>query len=211
MSRSNDVPSDVGQHCSLLDCKTLDFLPFTCPHCARVHCREHAAPDLHACEKASSSDNIAQDGGSRFTDKFNDLLPDAKRRALDRDGVERNKQQKRLDAREVLARNFGQAAVARLDRTTNSIPSTPIKAQGKAPSPVIMLMKLKQRAIPVDAKAKSLSIEDRLYLSVQHRCGVEHELKSERAVWISKVSPGLLDPLSRCAADQKNLYTRCVR
>lgn len=198
MASTAELPISLGRHCSYTECKAFDFLPFTCSLCARSHCKEHAKPEQHECAKATGTDNVALDGGSKFEDKFNDLLPDPQRRALDRDAAELRKQQKRDDARAILAKSFGSAAVANLDRRAPpaaGITAASAPSSGKAANPVVTLMKLKQRAIPVDSKSKSLPMDARLFITVEHRRGVEHALISERAVWLNKVSPNENDDL----------------
>ena len=41
---------DLGKQCSLLNCKQLDFLPFTCPSCKNVFCHEHRKYATHKCQ-----------------------------------------------------------------------------------------------------------------------------------------------------------------
>jgi len=45
---------NIGQHCSLLTCKQLDFLPCECDLCRMVFCKDHAAYDAHNCSKYES-------------------------------------------------------------------------------------------------------------------------------------------------------------
>ena len=40
---------ELGIHCSIKECKTLDFLPIECSHCHSVYCKEHAQPLKHKC------------------------------------------------------------------------------------------------------------------------------------------------------------------
>lgn len=40
---------DLGKHCSVDDCKLIDFLPFTCDSCHRVFCLEHRSYGKHHC------------------------------------------------------------------------------------------------------------------------------------------------------------------
>lgn len=55
---------DVGIRCSVLICKQLDFLPFTCSHCQLIFCKEHFHVASHACSKfpdnvASSTESVS--------------------------------------------------------------------------------------------------------------------------------------------------------
>ncbi|KAK4051801.1 AN1-type zinc finger protein 1 [Microbotryomycetes sp. JL201] len=111
---------------------------------------------------------------------FNDLLPDPKRKALDRGAQEEHKRAKTDAARAVLAKNFGAAAVAKLDATPQ-LKRAPAKVNS-----AIALMKLKQRAKPVDHKMKDLKVEDRLYLTVELRDGSDATVTAERELYISK-------------------------
>ncbi|KAJ0043904.1 hypothetical protein Pint_17906 [Pistacia integerrima] len=47
---------DLGKHCSLPDCKQIDFLPFTCDCCNKVFCLEHRSYNQHQCPKAENRD-----------------------------------------------------------------------------------------------------------------------------------------------------------
>lgn len=46
----------LGSHCSVPDCRQIDFLPFTCDCCSRVYCLQHRTYASHNCEKAGSQD-----------------------------------------------------------------------------------------------------------------------------------------------------------
>lgn len=35
--------------CTLSTCRTLDYLPFTCPHCSQPFCSTHKTPSTHSC------------------------------------------------------------------------------------------------------------------------------------------------------------------
>lgn len=41
---------DLGQHCSLADCKQLDFLPFVCSNCKLTFCKNHFNTSQHDCK-----------------------------------------------------------------------------------------------------------------------------------------------------------------
>ncbi|GKV25741.1 hypothetical protein SLE2022_062660 [Rubroshorea leprosula] len=47
---------DLGKHCSVDDCKQIDFLPFTCDRCHQVYCLEHRSYIKHHCPKADKKD-----------------------------------------------------------------------------------------------------------------------------------------------------------
>ncbi|XP_077983492.1 AN1-type zinc finger protein 1-like [Glandiceps talaboti] len=48
---------NIGQHCSVITCKQLDFLPFTCNGCLQLFCLEHRSIDSHNC----TQDNVCDD------------------------------------------------------------------------------------------------------------------------------------------------------
>lgn len=45
---------DLGKHCSLGECRLVDFLPFTCDRCRQVFCLEHRGYNSHHCPKADA-------------------------------------------------------------------------------------------------------------------------------------------------------------
>lgn len=47
---------DLGKHCSVEDCRQIDFLPFSCNLCHQVFCLEHRSYIEHGCPKAKSQD-----------------------------------------------------------------------------------------------------------------------------------------------------------
>lgn len=47
---------NLGKHCSVSDCRLIDFLPFTCDCCQQVFCLEHRSYSRHQCPKASKHD-----------------------------------------------------------------------------------------------------------------------------------------------------------
>ncbi|KAH9837534.1 uncharacterized protein C8Q71DRAFT_856735 [Rhodofomes roseus] len=60
----SDALPAIGAHCALPSCNLNDFLPIRCP-CGRLFCRDHVAPDKHACPVAA--DRTAALGGERST------------------------------------------------------------------------------------------------------------------------------------------------
>ncbi|KAI1709383.1 AN1-like zinc finger domain-containing protein [Ditylenchus destructor] len=42
----------IGAHCSVPECRMLDFLPMKCDACSSVLCRQHIQYDEHRCESA---------------------------------------------------------------------------------------------------------------------------------------------------------------
>ncbi|KAJ7976794.1 Zinc finger AN1 and C2H2 domain-containing stress-associated protein [Quillaja saponaria] len=47
---------DLGKHCTVEDCKKIDFLPFTCDRCNQVFCLEHRSYIKHQCPIANRRD-----------------------------------------------------------------------------------------------------------------------------------------------------------
>eukprot|EP01025_Chloroclados_australasicus_P047042 TRINITY_DN5218_c0_g1_i1.p1 TRINITY_DN5218_c0_g1~~TRINITY_DN5218_c0_g1_i1.p1 ORF type:complete len:305 (+),score=6.55 TRINITY_DN5218_c0_g1_i1:182-1096(+) len=45
-------PILAGEHCSVADCRQIDFLPFSCDCCHKVFCLEHRQYEAHACPEA---------------------------------------------------------------------------------------------------------------------------------------------------------------
>ncbi|KAA0184450.1 hypothetical protein HAZT_HAZT008240 [Hyalella azteca] len=42
----------IGEHCSEVACRQLDFLPFTCSHCKKIFCLQHHKVANHHCTEA---------------------------------------------------------------------------------------------------------------------------------------------------------------
>ncbi|KAI8853879.1 hypothetical protein BC829DRAFT_381545 [Chytridium lagenaria] len=49
---------EIGTHCGIEDCKTLDFLPFNCNHCSTTYCLNHRLPQNHKCPNWNDQQNI---------------------------------------------------------------------------------------------------------------------------------------------------------
>ncbi|KAL3819805.1 hypothetical protein ACJIZ3_005710 [Penstemon smallii] len=47
---------NLGKHCSVDDCRLIDFLPFTCDCCHKVYCLDHRSYNRHQCPKANKND-----------------------------------------------------------------------------------------------------------------------------------------------------------
>ncbi|XP_015969517.1 zinc finger AN1 and C2H2 domain-containing stress-associated protein 11 [Arachis duranensis] len=47
---------NLGKHCSVSDCKLIDFLPFTCDRCNQIYCLEHRSYIKHNCTKPNKHD-----------------------------------------------------------------------------------------------------------------------------------------------------------
>ncbi|OVA19394.1 zinc finger protein [Macleaya cordata] len=47
---------DLGKHCSVEECKQIDFLPFTCDRCNQVFCLQHRSFVKHHCPNANKQD-----------------------------------------------------------------------------------------------------------------------------------------------------------
>ncbi|GFP92233.1 zinc finger an1 and c2h2 domain-containing stress-associated protein 13 [Phtheirospermum japonicum] len=47
---------NLGKHCSVDDCRQIDFLPFTCDCCQQVFCLDHRSYSRHKCPKANKHD-----------------------------------------------------------------------------------------------------------------------------------------------------------
>ncbi|GAA5971373.1 hypothetical protein JCM8115_003481 [Rhodotorula mucilaginosa] len=189
-------------HCALASCRTLDFLPLTCPHCSSTFCRQHANPDAHACPQNPSlrtveRENLPRDG-ERDRIEVRDLLPDPKRhKARENDAATNDPAKLELKAKQ-------NAALAKLrasfgDKKKASGPTTSATTAGAAKSkpanPTLELMRLKQRAVPADPKhvrkPGDVSMVDRLFLNVSFVDADGTRRGDEKPVWVSKdVSAG---------------------
>lgn len=49
---------NVGERCTVEECKQLNFLPITCSHCHDVFCEQHYLTDYHKC--TSFHDNVTE-------------------------------------------------------------------------------------------------------------------------------------------------------
>lgn len=54
----------TGKHCSVKDCKLLDFLPFICEHCQVTFCKEHFNIASHECLKTETIKFIVEQSAS---------------------------------------------------------------------------------------------------------------------------------------------------
>ena len=45
----------VGEHCSVPECRALDFLPIICPGCSRHFCKDHYPYTTHSCPNPPST------------------------------------------------------------------------------------------------------------------------------------------------------------
>ncbi|GAA6061734.1 hypothetical protein JCM10212_000467 [Sporobolomyces blumeae] len=87
-------PSDVGTHCSLPACGSLDLLPIRCTACDHLYCRHHAQPSTHACpvdperrtvephKDRRSRAEVDPSRRERDGPELRQLLPDPKRNKL---------------------------------------------------------------------------------------------------------------------------------
>jgi predicted nucleic acid binding AN1-type Zn finger protein len=57
---------ELGKFCSLPTCRQKDFLPFTCPACGIVTCREHSSYDNHSCPKRPDATVVKCTSCSQF-------------------------------------------------------------------------------------------------------------------------------------------------
>ncbi|KAF2356800.1 Zinc finger AN1-type [Trinorchestia longiramus] len=46
----------IGEHCSEVACRQLDFLPFTCSLCKKIYCLQHHKVSAHDCTEARTVD-----------------------------------------------------------------------------------------------------------------------------------------------------------
>jgi hypothetical protein len=180
----NDL--NLGQHCHLLACRTLDFLPLQCPHCTYSFCSSHSSTSSHHCPSAPN--NTTNDLGT-FDERFTHLLPTAESRNSVRtqrasEAIERA--QKRSAAQAVLEKNFG---------TLSGGAGAGGGTEKKAKSAMIELMRLKQRAKQGDPRkgGGEVQMDQRLDVTVVL---VQKDGKGEREMrelWIPKVGRRLCE------------------
>lgn len=154
--------SDVGLHCSI--CNTLDFLPFRCPHCDAIFCKQHAsrvAVDAHNCPNSASVDAHAQiAAASSASGTFAALLPDRSRTQAGQSDAVSAKAAAKQAALDVLHKNFPKTAAP---TTTSSAGPTLSKPIPKS----VLAMKLKAKAKPADPSNKKIvAASDKRYVAV---------------------------------------------
>lgn len=189
--------------CAYPSCGTHSFLPTTCS-CLLTFCPAHALPPLaHDCPvalgtAAASGNNLAAPGERhRFEQKFQDLLPDPKRR-VDRTAEDLERAQRRERARIVLARHEVLVARQRAAAGTPALSQTsaasvdsskadgPTASKKKKLSPALELMRLKQKAKSADPSRKNVELADKLFLNVEH--WEADKLLATQELWVAKVS-----------------------
>ncbi|GAA5880012.1 hypothetical protein JCM1840_005289 [Sporobolomyces johnsonii] len=192
-------PADLGTHCSLASCNTLDFLPLRCPHCALEFCRHHAPPAEHHCanvQQLRNKDAAGTEAGEGRKDgpELRELLPDPKRHKLAHGAAEGTGTG--TGAEEEAKRAKQAAALAALKKSFDGVKK---KAGTGAPSgakskvnPTLELMKLKQRAKGADPRKRDGDVPmlERLYLTVRLLEGQERVEKGTKEVWVQKTVTG---------------------
>uniref|UniRef100_A0A1B6GBC9 AN1-type domain-containing protein n=1 Tax=Cuerna arida TaxID=1464854 RepID=A0A1B6GBC9_9HEMI len=68
----------LGERCSRVDCKQLDFLPVLCSLCQGTFCKDHSFPNNHSCTKVV--DNVVQEKRST-SEWFSCHAPECKERS----------------------------------------------------------------------------------------------------------------------------------
>ncbi|GAA5869796.1 hypothetical protein JCM16303_001796 [Sporobolomyces ruberrimus] len=191
---SSAPPSDIGTHCSLSTCNSLDFLPITCPHCSSIFCRHHSRPLSHDCPLDPSSNNLVPSTSSttpttRTGPELRELLPDAKRNKLTI-GVhavpDSNGPSKPLTKQQIALAALKNSIDAKKKPASNT-GTTP---QAKKVNPTIELMRLKQRAKAADPRKKDgdVPMTERWYLTVKLVEG--NDEKGTKDVWTQKTVTG---------------------
>ncbi|POY72687.1 hypothetical protein BMF94_4516 [Rhodotorula taiwanensis] len=195
MSQEATVVAEV--HCALPTCRTLDFLPLTCPHCSRSFCREHASPTAHACPSDPalarvSSEELAR-AGHESRIEVRDLLPDPKRHKslhVNQDDPARQAvKAKQVAALDKLRASFSKGKTANAT-TASGTTASGSSAAPKPPNPALELMRLKQKAVPADPKHTKrpgdVSMPDRLYFTLAFVDSDGSRRADVKSVWIAK-------------------------
>ncbi|KAG5333244.1 ZFAN1 protein, partial [Acromyrmex charruanus] len=60
---------ETGKHCSVKDCKLLDFLPLVCEHCQITFCKEHFNMESHECLKTENSKSVVEQSANFLCSK----------------------------------------------------------------------------------------------------------------------------------------------
>lgn len=60
---------ETGKHCSVKNCKLLDFLPFVCERCQVTFCKEHFNMESHECLKTENSKSVVEQSTSFLCSK----------------------------------------------------------------------------------------------------------------------------------------------
>ncbi|GAA5915164.1 hypothetical protein JCM5296_007237, partial [Sporobolomyces johnsonii] len=193
-------PADLGTHCSLASCNTLDFLPLRCTHCALEFCRHHAPPAAHHCANDApalllqlrSKDAAGTETGEGRKDgpELRELLPDPKRHKPAHGAAEGT------GAEEQAKRAKQAAALAALKKSFDGVKKkagtgAPPGAKSKV-NPTLELMKLKQRAKGADPRKRDGDVPmlERLYVTVRLLEGQERVEKGTKEVWVQKTVTG---------------------
>ncbi|GAA5851490.1 hypothetical protein JCM9279_001086 [Rhodotorula babjevae] len=160
-------PTNTGHPCAY--CHHSDLLPLTCPHCHALLCAAHAPPADHACPAdpsllASLAPLPPQPRAQSDTPTFKSLLPDPDRHARQRAPAPAAHHDTALRATQLAAlakfKSKASASSARSSSSSSAAPTSPAahptaappQKLPKAPSPAVALMRLKQRALPLDAR-----------------------------------------------------------
>jgi predicted nucleic acid binding AN1-type Zn finger protein len=52
--------AELGTHCSVLNCRQQDFLPFECDACRKVYCRDHRSYMEHRCGDVPMGEEVVK-------------------------------------------------------------------------------------------------------------------------------------------------------
>ncbi|EGG04390.1 uncharacterized protein MELLADRAFT_64796 [Melampsora larici-populina 98AG31] len=135
-----------GQHCSLPNCNTLDFLPLLCKACQASFCKDHAPVFAHNCPSADlkTLSSVSQSDQVSF-ESIDDLI--SSHRPTPAASATTAQLERNARAKEVLDKHF--------PKTAKTTPLKPTISAAKKPlSPAIQLMLLKKRATCGDPKKK---------------------------------------------------------
>lgn len=193
---STPAPSET--HCSLDSCRRLSFLPLTCSHCTQSFCSSHCAtPSQHKCNPPTDQRYRKPGEKKRFEEgrRFEELLPPTseERRRVEQDSlavqsvIQASKKEAIVN---LLRENFPSSSTS---SSSSAQPSVAKKLKLKPVSPVIKLMKLKQRAVPLESrKGKEVEMKDRWYFTARFFEDTDLPIdgpseEDAKAVWCEKV------------------------
>lgn len=135
-----------GQHCSLPNCNTLDFLPLLCKSCQATFCKDHSPIFAHNCPSTDlkTLSTVSESNQVSF-ESINNLI--SSHRPTPAPSASTAQLERNARAKEVLDKHF--------PKTSKIVPTKPSLTTAKKPlSPAIQLMLIKKRAICGDPKKK---------------------------------------------------------
>lgn len=186
---------ELGKKCAVLECKQLDFLPFTCTYCQIIFCKDHYTSDKHACTQDTTEPNkevtepvkqyTCKYGGCSTLNPVEMCCPVCKKHfclqhrhhgCIDKDQATRDKEREKWEA----PRKQFELAKAETDRQVDASLNRAKKKENLNKIALkVQLMRLKGKAIG----SKATPTTDRVYFLVYSPLTVPQKSK---AVFVAK-------------------------